>query len=387
MISTQNPLYYHPLRMQTTRPFLRKMAGNFSRRPGLLFNSEFQKIYNDILSIYNNEIVKLQFEQRPKGTDRFVEEINAISGYIKFFNNGKNIFSLSPGLTELLKHTDVGEVVLSQIPFVFNHFYLSFGQQTDLEIYPGFHVDGAYIHTLHENILDIYVTTTHKDLQQNLHLPWPLIPEQHYYLPIDRMGNKTVAESCQEAFFEEIKSLDKNVEIPDEDIALANSMGISLRNAHPINKETRKNLKRAGFPVFRDALNLIINGICYLGYHKREVVTRHMESVPPEILQKIETEQKRKKKRAYQKELEYLGYYPINFCGDSIASENIGVKTGKEMPSHWRRGHWRNQPYGEGRVERHLRWIMPTIVRADKGHPESGHTYRVDSQESDNFTD
>jgi hypothetical protein len=30
--------------------------------------------------------------------------------------------------------------------------------------------------------------------------------------------------------------------------------------------------------------------------------------------------------------------------------------------THWRRGHWRQQPYGEGRSERRLAWIKPTLV-------------------------
>jgi len=31
---------------------------------------------------------------------------------------------------------------------------------------------------------------------------------------------------------------------------------------------------------------------------------------------------------------------------------------------HWRRGHWRNQPVGEGRSDRRRTWIQPILVMA-----------------------
>jgi hypothetical protein len=48
------------------------------------------------------------------------------------------------------------------------------------------------------------------------------------------------------------------------------------------------------------------------------------------------------------------------------------------MSPHWRRGHFRQQPFGPKLAHRKLVWIMPTIVRRDKGTPENGHIYLVD---------
>ena len=45
--------------------------------------------------------------------------------------------------------------------------------------------------------------------------------------------------------------------------------------------------------------------------------------------------------------------------------------------AHWRRGHWRRPPYGEGRALRKLIWVMPMLVGAgDKDEP-LGHLYLV----------
>ncbi len=42
------------------------------------------------------------------------------------------------------------------------------------------------------------------------------------------------------------------------------------------------------------------------------------------------------------------------------------TSTGKEMPPHWRKGHWRMQVCGKGHAERKRILIAPVLVRADK---------------------
>lgn len=39
---------------------------------------------------------------------------------------------------------------------------------------------------------------------------------------------------------------------------------------------------------------------------------------------------------------------------------------GSPKKPHWRRGHWRQQAVGQGRLERELRWIRPMLIRADR---------------------
>lgn len=42
-----------------------------------------------------------------------------------------------------------------------------------------------------------------------------------------------------------------------------------------------------------------------------------------------------------------------------------GESTGREMPFHWRRGHWRMAKVGEGRSETKAVFVRPCLVRAD----------------------
>jgi len=49
-----------------------------------------------------------------------------------------------------------------------------------------------------------------------------------------------------------------------------------------------------------------------------------------------------------------------------ICGKGAGAGSGVSPRMHWRRGHWRAQPYGPDRALRHDRWIEPTLVAADE---------------------
>lgn len=50
---------------------------------------------------------------------------------------------------------------------------------------------------------------------------------------------------------------------------------------------------------------------------------------------------------------------------ERITSEP-GEPTGREMPAHWRRGHWRNQAHGPARTLRKMLFVPPVLVRSDR---------------------
>jgi hypothetical protein len=58
------------------------------------------------------------------------------------------------------------------------------------------------------------------------------------------------------------------------------------------------------------------------------------------------------------------GLYPAKFIGSSQLrpsskpSHVASLPTGKHVAAHWKAGHWKRQPYGKGRTERKLIWIL-----------------------------
>lgn len=55
----------------------------------------------------------------------------------------------------------------------------------------------------------------------------------------------------------------------------------------------------------------------------------------------------------------------ITFARTERCRAEPGQPTGREMPPHWRRGHWRMQPCGPGWAERKRTLIPAVLVRAD----------------------
>lgn len=54
-----------------------------------------------------------------------------------------------------------------------------------------------------------------------------------------------------------------------------------------------------------------------------------------------------------------------------------GPSTGREVKPHFRRGHIRMQPFGEGRQERKRIWIEPLFVKADPEFIDAQKVYKV----------
>jgi hypothetical protein len=78
----------------------------------------------------------------------------------------------------------------------------------------------------------------------------------------------------------------------------------------------------------------------------------------------------RRKREAKLAEVEWL--YDRYIVGPDV-SKDLGTAAGgdasskgQELSAHWRRGHFRSQPYGPQAALRKIAFIAPTIVRADK---------------------
>lgn len=55
-------------------------------------------------------------------------------------------------------------------------------------------------------------------------------------------------------------------------------------------------------------------------------------------------------------------YVLITGTFEPTEGDGVGGDTGRHVSAHWRRGHFRNQPYGEGRKLRKPVWIQPILV-------------------------
>lgn len=123
------------------------------------------------------------------------------------------------------------------------------------------------------------------------------------------------------------------------------------------------------------ALNMAANCLCYLSSPKAEVEDKYPQDAPARLVKQASTGTPRERARGESK-LQNLGFRVIKLCGQRLA-ESMGLKAGsKEMPPHWRKGHWWPARVGKGRTEVRMDWRDGVVVNLNKGAPEAGHIYK-----------
>lgn len=185
----------------------------------------------------------------------------------------------------------------------------------------------------------------------------------------------TVVEACEAALKNEIKlSLDGVAKHE----AAASDLGVKSRARQTAIDRVAE--YQRGFPVFMESLKLVINGLAYLSHYRDDIEKRWVDGTPSSMIEKIEHAVTYKEKQRATSKLLSMGYTIVNLCGMEFDKNSVSNGSGSEMSAHWRRGHWRVQPHGKGRLLRKRVWIMPVLVRSDLELKE-GHIYKADVSE------
>jgi hypothetical protein len=365
-----------------SRPFAWQARNLYESRVGRrgLDSRTAELLTELIVDSYNSAISGFPREQRPIfGAAFFTQEMSIAAHVGAFFSHGRNVFLLSDELAKLLCRTDLGDVRASDIRLPFQSFYLAFGQ-TFRESLPGppNQVDGAYINQLHASALEIVVTSRRTDAEED----WLFARAPYFYAPLEPVnGDRTFQDLLEHAVRSgQIPTESQQVE-PFDGVykQFENETGISINDRRQQTVNEAVEYAKKGLPVFRAALALAINALCYLNTadDERDRIASYPEDSPLDLLELLQSGSVIKRKQA-QARLSALGFWPVYILGSELKSEvSPGELTSREVSAHWRRGHWRRHAVGVGRAGRRLIWIHPTLVRADKGEPEDGHEYHV----------
>ncbi|MBL0931801.1 MAG: hypothetical protein IBJ15_17010 [Alphaproteobacteria bacterium] len=301
----------------------------------------------------------------------------------RFTAHGRNIFAASQGLIDAFEGTDLDGVTADDIRLPFGAFYVSFADGFDGAL-PGKpnRIDGAYVAESGGTKLEIVLTSRRTDVRSGDARSWPASRDIYYYAPLDISDKEKTFDRIIEAAVAagDIKAHTTNTS-PDEQYVETDTPGLVLRDVSARTERAAAVYMRTGLPVFRRALAVIVNCICYLNTprdHDAEASVVYPADAPPELAQKALARQGTASDRAAT-ELLKLGYSRIDVLGGRISpSPRIGQGTaGVERSTHWRRGHWRRQPHGPARADRRTIWIMPVMVRPDRDDQPPGHIYRM----------
>lgn len=308
----------------------------------------------------------------------------------EWFQNGQNIFSFSKELLQLLDKTDVSDVKPELFKPPYDVFYLDLksinlrlsknsdaiieGVYIDHNILNGNgeHPEGYcdlsfyFVGDFKETFLK-YISTVKSSTQPFLNNNYvdemPLGDFWNIYLWFEKSEKRETVKEALDYFLRNLK----------DEIFVTN--------------KTPEQITDFDLEFYSDTLeliegtiNLTVNCLLYLSQPKEklDIEKKFPTSLPGNFENKFSFGKTEKEKRKINEKIERAGFTKINFVGQAFKRRfNETVNSGPSVQPHWRRGHWRNQKFGEKLKESKLIWIMPTIVNNEISKSINGHLYEV----------
>lgn len=387
---------YHPERFITHHPGARALAplgrALANEKVRGLTMDDYNRIQSAMVADAQAKLTDLPLDTRralpPLGSAPLAQAGSLASHLVMWMAAGRQIYDLPPALVERFRQTDVDDVPLALLKFPYDGLYLYWGPQPDLELEPGWLVDGAYVMTGVPGVLQLVVTTAPADPAGGTW--WPVKGEPYYFqafeqdtlamdvgTAVDTVLAKELAELRDRAArpaMELDTMLHEMVANGDVDPAQA-PMHVEDVSARTASQEIDRLSRRHA--IYVASLKLVVNGLCYLTAYPDDSAAEYPAGAP-EPLVKAATSTDFKTAKSARGRLAELGYLPVHLCGKELLSHPLPHDAGdRHVRMHWRRGHWRRQVYGEGRALRKLIWVMPMVVGASDDAELLGHLYLV----------
>ncbi|MCW3466816.1 hypothetical protein [Chitinophaga nivalis] len=306
----------------------------------------------------------------------------------EWFKNGKNIFSFQQALLSLLDKTDVSEITPDKFHLPYDTFYLSL-KPLHIKIANGREevIEGVYIdhniwngHGEHpEGYCDLsfYFVGNFKQLflEYIPHVKSRLEDTSGAYdeLPVGSFWNvwlsfekKEGRENVKQAVAHFIQNLQAEI-LPKE---------------HSLESGADTDFYNATVELLTNTINLVINCLLYLSQptEKVEVEKRFPTGLPGNFDKQLSFAKTDKETKKIEEKINQLGFTKIRYVGQSFKRTVVAATADATVKAHWRRGHWRNQKFGEKLLQDKMIWIMPTIVNSHIGDPLKGHIYDIEEK-------
>ncbi len=406
---TPGPLFrYHPERYQQTRAYVPRILNQRRGRAPATSREIWEKQWNGemriMLTAMNEQRMCSPMKEgwRPghQSTAAMYTEANIFVLFDQFHCNGRQVFDIPPMIVEMFRNTDVDDVPLNLLHSPYESYYIHFGPQEGLEIEPGWSVDGAYVTHIEKHEL-LQIVLVGRPTDDGSVRNWFKDAEPIYTAVYDKsVATMDVGTATDTVVAKKLAELDREVAVGNaemqakvEEARLAmRAQGQDISNLKIIPSVSENGTERAQTlqrrtPVFKEALRLVINGICYLTAYPDDSDPQWPADAPSALVQKateVDEQSSSGRGKANKKaksQLEALGYRAVHLCGQHFRKSETGEfeSTDRTVKRHWRRGFWTRQAYGERWSLRRLAWRHPVIVRRDVGADDDtpGHIYLV----------
>src|SRR3990167_5037344 len=369
---------YAPIRYEATRPFAVSVGKAFinAAKRGEAVRQAF--VGRDLLPLLKTASAKIG---RENGPGPLQSEMLNIQVFGNYQGCGKVIFDLSKVLTDTLLITDSEDIPCGEVPFPMSSFYLHFGSDSGL-FHDGLNIEGAFVTRMDDRMLiDLAPAGFGQPNFLSVQIGETLIGS-----PI--LLNEP-AKPISQALVDSISDIQAKNRMIFEQVAvverqLEHQYGQVVRVPSPV-----QSLAKMG-PLLQKSLTLIVNAMFYLAAEPEDVVEDWGSDTPDEALVNLEllrTSGKPGAIRTLENTLHNAGYSKVRYVGrkfgQSIAASQMHEATvsGRSLAVHFRRGHFRRQPYGPERSLRKTIFVAPVLVNADTGGEPLGRIYEMSEAE------
>ncbi len=343
---------------------------------GMVRESFKEQFTNDVLNPWIDS-AKSAYKDHP---DRDAMQVYSVAQAVElqywiplasqFLLNGKQIFDMDQALMEQLMLTDLGDSTLRDWNPVYDCFYLRLGKQEGaaLPFLDGAqqHLEGAFIAVtpydvpgeVSGNRIKIGMTTVKDD---GTPTEWPA-----FFLDILPKEQSLPIVDCFDAA---ISRRIANFSGQQQDPSVVGGLMAGINRL-------RAELARESGDLMKGAMQLVVNALFYIETMGKDVgIKGPGRDIPTSLAEQWESTPNRRHK--LEQALTRDGYSIVRHVGREFAQ---GRPTGSgTVSTHWRRGHYRDQPYGPQKSLVKRVWIKPTIIAAEQADSSStpGHIYKA----------
>jgi hypothetical protein len=275
-----------------------------------------------------------------------------------FRSNGSRMFQVSDRVERLLEQTDIGsDAPARYMRPPYPALYIEFGE-TRLSALrqhnpsTGAHVlEGVYLfaHDLPPHYKNLFTDSPMRDQALGLDVSRPIL-----LLEATFTGSPVGKASVMDDSTQFIQIFIQDEDLPVADLVERHLAWYADRSAWPASAQTPSN---DAMESYRQALTHLSKVLLYL--HTRPPLESRLERT--ETLNKLAALGPKKRAKAERK-LDRVYDRVIISAVSSQGAEAANGQDGRSVSTHWRRGHFRQQAFGAGRLERRLIWIKPMLI-------------------------
>ncbi len=369
----RNTSRYAPIRYEATRPYAMRIGRRFAAAAKQGESVRLDFVRKELFPLVQEELSRLG---APPGPGPGQAEITNVQLFGPFQQDGRIIFDMHRLLTQALTVTDIKDVPCGALTFPAEHFYIHFGQESGITS-DGLPVEGAFVthlETPHRLIVDLipagfYANPYFWELPMGETPIGRSIDLSQPNLPVVTAMERSVAEVMENnrKMFQELEALERQ---------LSEQYGQIVKVPTPMERLDDK------MPMLRQALQMVVN-TCFFLTATEDVHEGWELDAPADLRLQAEHAEKPGTRKTAENTLANSGYIKVRYVGQRYgatqAAQDLGeaLSSGRVMPTHFRRGHVRHQPYGPERALRKIVFIPPVLVNPHRAGDSPGRVYDV----------